>query len=574
MVKALVSSDLFEKKAKPSEIIPWFVLSLIPTLYYGLVGLQKAFSASYVVQDDVRQHVFWMQRFVDPTLFPNDWIADYFQTIAPAGYKAFYYAIAQLGVEPLLLAKLLPLPLGLLTAIYGFWVSFQLFPIPLGAFISTTILTQSLWLEDDLVTATPRAFVYLFFLAFLYYLLKRNSILCVVAIALQSLFYPQIALIEVGVLTLRLVQWQGHCLQLSRQKSDYLLWLAGASITLVLVLLFSQNLAEFGPVVTADQMKLMPEFQPHGRNNYYDPNPLRFWLEGDSGLSPTTNPPIIWLSVLLPIFLAKRHPLTQFLSPNIRVLPEILVPSFVLFGLAHGLAMRLYSPSRFTQHSLRLVMALAAGIVVTLMLDTCRRWLLHRGWSELNLGQKFATGFLGVFLTASIIVPAIPLVLLSGHNQKVGNAPEIYEFFAQQPKDTMVASAALELSNLPTFSQRSIFASWEYALAFHLGYYNQIRQRTLDFMTAQYSPELSEVKQFIERYEIDFFLIEKGAFAPGYLASNYWLTQYQPLANETIARLENGPKPAIARLINRCSDLETRRYLVLNASCIAGAQLR
>lgn len=574
MSNALVNSSLFEKKTKPSDIIPWFILSLIPTLYYGLVALQKAFSAPYVVQDDVRQHVFWMQRYVDPTLFPNDWITDYFQTIAPAGYKAFYYGMAQVGVHPLLLAKLLPLPLGLLTAIYGFWVSFQLFPVPLGAFIGTTILTQSLWLEDDIVTATPRAFVYLFFLAFLYYLLKRNAILCGVAIAFQALFYPQIALIEVGILTLQLIRWQGAQPTISRQKNDYILWVAGTGITLILVLIFSQHLAEFGPTVTAEQMKAMPEFQLHGRNYYYVPNPLQFWLEGDSGLSPTTNPPIIWLSVLLPIFLVKRHSLTQFVSSNIRVLPEILVSSVVLFGLAHALAMRLYSPSRFTQHSLRLVMALAAGIVVTMMLDTCRRWLLHQGWHKLQIWQKFAAGFLGVFLTASIIVPAIPFVLLSGHNQKVGHAPEIYEFFAQQPKDSMVASAALEVSNIPTFSQRSIFASWEYALAYHLGYYEQIRQRTLDFMAAQYSADLSEVKQFIEKYGIDFFLIEKGTFSPGYLASNYWLTQYQPQANDTIARLKSGSKPAIARLINRCSALETRRYVVMDADCIAGANLR
>lgn len=571
MLNALVNSSLFEKKTNLADIFPWFIISLIPTLYYGLVALQKAFSAPYVVQDDVRQHVFWMQRFVDPTLFPNDWIADYFQTIAPAGYKAFYYVMAQIGVEPLLLAKLLPLPLGLLTTIYGFGVSFQLFPIPLGAFISTTILTQSLWLEDDLVTATPRAFVYLFFLAFLYYLLKQSFVFCGVAIALQSLFYPQIALIEVGVLTLQLIHWQGHYPQLSRRKSDYILWIAGTGITLILVLIFSQHLAEFGPTVTAEQMKLMPEFQPHGRNNYYDSNPLRFWLEGDSGLSPTTNPPIVWLSVLLPILLIKRHPLTQFISHNIRVLSEILISSIVLFGLAHVLAMKLYSPSRFTQHSLRLVMALAAGIVVTMMLDTCRRWLLYQGWHGLNLWQKSTVGFWSFFLTASIIIPAMPLVLLSGHNQKVGHAPEIYEFFAQQPKDSIVASAALELSNIPTFSQRSIFASWEYALAYHLGYYSQIRQRTLDFMTAQYSADLSKVQQFIEQYGIDFFLIEKGAFSPGYLASNYWLTQYQPQANETIARLKSGSKPAIARLLSRCSDLETRRYIVLDAACVSGA---
>jgi hypothetical protein len=321
-------------------------------------------------------------------------------------------------------------------------------------------------------------------------------------------------------------------------------------------------------------MKAMPEFQPHGRNNYYDPNPLNFWLEGDSGLSPTTNPPIIWLSVLLPLFLKNRHPLTQFLSPKIRILSEILIPSLAFFLLAHLVAMRLYSPSRFTQHSLRLVMALAAGIVVTMMIDTCRRWLVEKGWRGLKPWQQLATGFWSFFLVASILVPAIPLVLLSGHNQKVGHAPDVYEFFASQPKDIMIASPALEASNIPTFSKRSILASWEYALAYHLGYYNQIQQRTLDLIKAYYSPDLSELKSFIDQYGIDFFLVEKGDFTPGYVASNYWFTQYQPETNDAIARLESGQKPAAARLINRCSALNSRRFVVLDASCIAGAHLK
>jgi hypothetical protein len=56
---------------------------------YGVLGLQKAFKAEYVVQDDAREYVFWMQRFVDAELLPHDLIADYFQSITPFGYAAF-----------------------------------------------------------------------------------------------------------------------------------------------------------------------------------------------------------------------------------------------------------------------------------------------------------------------------------------------------------------------------------------------------------------------------------------------------------------------------------------------------
>jgi len=62
-------------------------------------------------------------------------------------------------------------------------------PVPTAGFIATLLLNQSLWMKDDLVSATPRAFVYPLFLAFLYYL-RRSLLPVCVAIALLGLFYP------------------------------------------------------------------------------------------------------------------------------------------------------------------------------------------------------------------------------------------------------------------------------------------------------------------------------------------------------------------------------------------------
>jgi hypothetical protein len=72
----------------------WFRLSLLIPLYYGMLSIFFAFNHRYIIQDDARQHIVWLQRLVDPQLFPNDAIADYYQTIAPAGYTAFYTLFA------------------------------------------------------------------------------------------------------------------------------------------------------------------------------------------------------------------------------------------------------------------------------------------------------------------------------------------------------------------------------------------------------------------------------------------------------------------------------------------------
>ncbi|MDX2212728.1 MAG: hypothetical protein SFY66_05505 [Oculatellaceae cyanobacterium bins.114] len=565
----MLNASLFEKTSEPAKIRIWFILSFIPTLYFGGLGLWNAFSRDYIVQDDVRQHVFWMERFIDPGLFPNDLIANYFQAVAPVGYKTFYYWMSQLGFDPLLLAKFLPLLLGLITVGYAFWVAFELLPIPLSAFIGTSILTQSLWIEDDLITATPRAFLYPFLFAFLYYLLKRSLVPCLVAIALQALFYPQLALVEAGILTVRLVSWNNGRLTPSRDRFDYKVWILGIGIVLGLVLIFSRDIGVYGPTPTLEQMKQMADFQAKGRANFFDPNPFVFLMTGDSGLSPILNLPIAWMSCLLP-FLLKRHPLARFISPKIRIFVDILIPSFALFVLAHLVLLKLYIPSRYLQHSWRFVMTLAAGIVVTMLLDTARRWLQESGWQSLTRSRKNALIALRFFLIISILIPAYPPLFLGGQNQVRGNFPEVYEFFAQQPKDILIASLSLEISVIPTFSKRSILTGREYAIPYHLGYYNQIQQRTKDLMRAHYSPKLADIKNLIEQYDIDFFLVDVSAFLPKYLRQNSWLMQYQPEADEAIARLQQPRKPALLRLIKHCSVLETEASVVLDASCIIG----
>ncbi|MBD2459443.1 hypothetical protein H6G89_00155 [Oscillatoria sp. FACHB-1407] len=569
----MLNASLLERTADPAKIRVWFTASFIPTLYFGGLGLLNAFSQRYIVQDDVRQHGFWMERFVDPTLFPNDLIADYYQAVAPVGYKTFYDWMSQLGIDPLLLAKLLPLLLGLITVGYAFWIALDLFPIPLSAFIGSVILTQSIWIEDDLISATPRAFLYPFLFAFLYYLLKRSLLPCLVAIALQALFYPQLALVEAGVLTIRLVSWKNGKLALSKDRFDYWVWFFGIGIVLGLVLTFSRDIGAFGPTPTPEQMRLMATFQDDGRSNFFDSNPLRFWLIGDGGLSPILTLPIAWMSCLLPLQI-KRHPLARFISPNIRILLDVLIPSLALFFLAHLLLLKLYVPSRYIQHSWRFIMPLAAGIVVVMLLDTGRRWLQESDWQSLGRSRKNALKVLGIFLILSILIPAFPPLFLKGQNQIRGHSPEVYEFFAQQPKDILIASLSPEGSVIPTFSRRSILTGREYAIAYHLGYYNQIEQRTKDLIQAHYSPRVGDVKNLIKQYGINFFLIdtdtEINAFTPKYFRQNPWLMEHQPEADEAIARLQQPRKPALLRLIKPCSVLNTEASVVVDARCITG----
>lgn len=551
-----------------SRIKQWFGLSLLLPIYFGSVSLARSLSHAYAVQDDVRQHVVWFEQFIDPELFPNDWIAGYFQAIEPAGFKAVYYLFAQLGIEPLVLAKILPLVLSLITAIYCFGFALALLKNPAGAFLTTVILMQSLWLEDDIVTATPRAFVYPIFLAFLYYLVQRKPLFYLGAIALQSLFYPQLALVEVGMLTVRLLRWRDGRLALSRDRREYYQWLAGAAIALFLLLAFRSNLGVYGPPVSLAEMRVMPEFGVEGRAQFFNPNPLQFWLTGNSGLALSADPPLIWLSFLLPVFCWRKQLVASV--AHLRLLLDILLASLGWFLLAHLLLPKLYVPARYTQHSLRVLMAIAAGIVLTLLLDRLRQFPSLSRTNAAQIRSKALVAIGSFLLAILLIVPQIPSVFLSENAQLIGAVPNLYEFFAKQPKDILIASLSEEVNSVPTFSERSILVGREYVLPYHIGYYREMRQRAIDLLTTQYSSDPAIVKNFVEKYGVDFFVLDRDAFEVDYIDDSDWLSQFQPVAQQAIDRLAQNDRPILQQKIRQCTALRLRRLSVLRAECVVG----
>lgn len=545
----------------------WFTLSLSFAAGYGLMALPQAFSAKYVVGDDAREYLFGMYRFFDPELFQHDLIADYFHSITPAGYAALYRLMAALGITPVLFSKLLPIVLGLMTTVYCFAVCMQILAVPIAGFIAALLLNQTIWMHDEIISAAPRGFLYALFLAFLYYLLKRSLLPCLGAIALQGLFYPPVAFISSGVLLLRLWKWQGGQLRRSQDRSDYLFCAIGLCVALLAMMPYILISSQFGPAITAAAARRMPEYWAGGRVSYFDHNLLSFWLDGrDSGVLPLMSPLQLFMGLLLPIILKypSRFPLTKQVKNTVEVLPQVVLTSLGMFFAAHVLAFKLHFPSRYTHHYFKIVLALAAGIALTLMLDAAFRWSEQR--VKLGFQRRFLTTFTVALVGAALVLYPSSLKVFPKTLYVVGGVPTLYQFLQQQPKDSLVASLSSEVDNLPTFAKRSILVGREYALPFHTKYYEQFRQRAIDLINAQYSPEIDQVKSFVHKYDVNFWLLDRTAFTPEYIADS-WIKQYHP-AMEAKTKLQQGTTPALSRLMKRCAVFETESLVVLHVNCI------
>jgi hypothetical protein len=554
-----------DERAGSSERF-WLWSSYAFALYFALSALLEALASDYVVQDDARQHVFWTLRYFDPELFAGDLIADYFQSVAPAGYSAMYRIAAAAGIDPLLLGKLLPVPLALIITYFCFGLSMRMLRVPAAAFIATLLMNEGVWMRNGLVSSTPRAFLYPLFLAFLFYLAGRNRWICLVPLALMGLFYPTIMLVSLGVLMLVPLKVEGWRPRLSRERSDYALAAAGLAVALAVMLPYAAQSSAFGPTYTAAEARAMPEFQQGGRLAFFRESFWRYWITGKgSGMFTWTFLPVtVAFGFLLPVvaIFPGRFPLIRQVTRQVALLAKITVVSIALFFAAHLLLFKMYFPSRYTVHTLRVVLVLAAAISLVTLLEAGFRWARQNLAPQARL---MAIAMASAAILALAIFPVFSPAMLDTRYIS-GKYTGLYEFFQSQPKATLIASLAQEADNFPVFTRRPILVGQEYSLPLHKAFYERMKERAVDLINAHYAADPSELQSFIRKYGVDYLVVDRRAFESGYL-DDKWIRQYEEAAEAAKSRIAQGELPALARLIDSCAVATDKKFVVISAEC-------
>ncbi len=381
------------------------------------------------------------------------------------------------------------------------------------------------------------------------------------AFALQGLFYPSIMIVSAGILALGVIRVRSHRLALSDNRQDYILAVGGVMIGVAVLIQYALKSAGHGDVMTASEARLMPEFAAGGRISYFLPDKLEFWLTAPlSGLMPGAFPVFIWLSILLPVLhrYPARFPLAKRIGSGANLLTRTVAVSVALFAAAHILLFRLYLPSRYTQHTFRIVMSLAAGAVLAILID-----------AALGLARNRAIGY-GVVAVVSACLLATTLLLpdVPQRRYRIGKDVALYDFLRSKPKNALVATLGQEASNIPSFAARPVLTGREYAMPFHKGYYAEFRQRNLDLIEAHYTTDRNRLSGFIMKYKIAFILVERDAFDADYLLKNRYLRQFDPAVSDAVAGLKRGDVPALSTLLESCAVLEDDTFVLLDAGIV------
>ena len=213
------------------------------------------------------------------------------------------------------------------------------------------------------------------------------------------------------------------------------------------------------------------------------------------------------------------------------------------------------------------------SIALVLLLDALLGWAIAalQSPSAQRLSARIqAIGSMGLAAAIALLVVLYPLTIQGYPLTSLtrGHAPQLYEFFSQQPKDSLIAGLSPETSSIPSHAYRSVLVSPEVAIPYHAGYYREIQQRARDTIAAQYSPNPAEVKAFIEKYGVTHWLLDANAFDIHALNRDRWVQQYQPEAGTAVSHLASRQVPYLQQVGDRCTPFQTDYHRVIDTQCL------
>ena len=550
------------------EMRAWFGFAMLYAVGCALLALRQAFASKYMFADDAREHVFWMSRYLDPGLFPQDPSADYFQSLAPSGYASLYWLLAQAGIDPLLASKLIPSALSLIAGRLFLRTRLSLLPLPGRGHADRDALFQGLWLNSDLSSATPRAFFYPLFVAFLYYQVRGSILGVLVAIGLEALFFPPAVLLSLGVLALGQFAL-GHglglrvfenraftCFSLQRLASLFfaccptcIMWTPLAHSSLTKRHVGCRSLVRRDGCLSSSRRGGAIGCVEMGESTTFQRVHHGFWLRF-SGLCCAVS------RIDFPS--SKRSREARGLS---RRSSEPLSRSLLV---AHLLLFRLYLPNRYTQPTTRVVLMLLAGGVILALIDAALRWAERLFDQHSAAAGVSALGFsvllLGVIAGYPLLLPMFP----TGGYMK-GSDLGLYDFFTRQPPTIHIASLSDEAANLPILCRRSIIISAECAVPFHPAYYLPLRDRGLQIARVQYSADPAVLQQCLRDQQVDFWVLDRNAFSPKYWRKSRLLRQLRLSVSDQSMGKAKGAMPLLQRPPPESIAYQDAHFVVLDA---------
>lgn len=481
----------------------------------------------WCVNDDVRQQLFWMQRWRDPGLYPPDLLNEYARLYVSWGVQGLY-RLGVLAFDPLFFSKLVAVGLSAWLGALFFATGRALKDEGLGL----TLLCVS-WFTTGFMEyisgGLARAFAPPLLLLFLYALLARSRSLALGALLAQALFIPYILLLSLGVAAAQWLAWR-----LGLLPDEPLLGRPGnvpgdalaAGLALGLAVAWQQGLAAagFGPLPWAGAVAGRPEFTQPGRLELL-PHPSLAWeliVRPWESLAPFKQSLALGVGftvLALPLLgLGLRRADWKALRPHAPALAALAAASLGLYCVARLAAFKLFVPSRYLEYSVHLFLCLGAALALDALL--CPRL------------QRMPRRVSVALLCAALVLGGAREYGCELYDYSGGKA--LYAYAQTTPRDARFAGHPEQMDNLLTFGQRNVYVSFELAHPWSVGYWRTIGPRLERFTRAYWSAEPEDIRRFCAQEGIDFLVADRRHFEPGFLSGKPLFEPYGELIRQRL----------------------------------------
>lgn len=464
----------------------------------------------FIINDDVRQQIYWMAVWRDPGLFEADPLSAYARVYVPWGVR-WLYRLGSLAWDPVYFSKLLPIPTyGLLGGLL-FLIGRRIGNDRLG-----WAMVGCFWLmpffPDRMAGGLARSFAAPLIALFWYAWLADRDRLLGLTLILQALLIPYILPLGLGALGLARVT-RGLFTRFGpadpakpypRSRSQWLI--AGLACALVAAMALDHINAGFGPLVNRAEMAGRPEFGPQGRYPWLPVAP--FWWELSYKAWSKIGPFQEW--GLLAGGLVTGLIITAGLVGLRRAGPA--------FGLSRQTLPRL-APAVYLALS-SLILHLAATLLLA-RLFVPDRYLAYSG--QLLYGLLLALGLGGFIRVERWPIKAGVLILagLAGLGAVRSHGAGLTDYTAWRPlaeavaeldRGALIAGHPHTMDNVLTFGRRKVLVSYELAHPWSRGWWPTVEARLADLIEAYYSPDPARIEELCRKYGIDYLVAEEKRF--------------------------------------------------------------
>ena len=307
---------------------------------------------------------------------------------------------------------------------------------------------------------------------------------------------------------------------------------------------------EFGKLVSRSDIGTRVEFTSKGRFPLIPVSPLwkyvkRYWVDSFH----------IVLLFIAYFFLGKRF----FKLP--RGLYALLLSGCLLYWLADIFLMKLYFPNRYVKNTFPIFMALAGGYWLYMI------WKRKKEKKKIeNLG--FIKGYSCIFCLSFILLATgfyefNDVLRPRSFGTYRYSKHDLYNFISSLPDRPMIAVHPHLGSEIPLMSGKSVLISKELSHPWWTKYWEIISNRTRDFFEAHYSTDKSQIECFINKYNIDYWIISKKHFTKRYL--NMKKFYMQPFNDWIRRNLEPSEKSLLNQIPKSYRLFEDNRYYVVSS---------